>query len=89
MKNENIEKKEDLNKKEEGEIKNDSDNNNVSLINNEENSKKDFEDLNNILPEDTSGNLSKIMLCLSSEEINLLDNIEDNNIWINLENEYH
>ena len=88
-KNENIEKKEDLNKKEEGEIKNDSDNNNVNLINNEENSKKDFEELNNILPEDTSGNLSKIMLCLSSEEINVLNNIKDNNIWINLENEYH
>ena len=88
--NEKIEKKEDINKNEEGEIKMDSDNkNNFNLSNNEENNKKDSEELNNILTKDGSDNLSKIILCLSSEEINLLNNIKNNNIWINLENEYH
>ena len=88
---ENSERKDDVTKNDDGEIKNDSDNNNVNanLNNNEENNKKDFEELNNILSEDVSGNLCKIMLCLSPEEINLLNNIKNNNIWINLENEYH
>ena len=63
---------------------------NMNIINREEKEKNEIEEINSILARDEEENdkLCKIIIYLSSEEINLLNNSknENDNIWINLEN---
>ncbi len=81
-------------------IINDKKNNNNNSIT--ESDKKELKDLTNVMSKmeaemgESSGNADvnndeskscKIIICLSSEEINLLNNFK-NNIWINLENSF-
>ena len=81
------------NNENENKINNDNENNNNEEkinTNNDEN-KIETDDINNILAKDGDENdskLCKIIINLSSEEINLLNTLK-NNIWINLENTYH
>ena len=51
---------------------------------------REIDDINNILDDDVGENdkACKIILYLSSEEINLLNNSKNNNIWINLETSF-
>ena len=53
-----------------------------------EKEKDDIEEINNVLANDVELNdkSCKINIYLSSEEINLLNNKKNDNIWINLEN---
>ena len=74
-------------------------NNNINIDNNNPNNdnikeeKNESDEINNILAGDDGekeydSKLCEINICLSSEEINLLNTLK-NNIWINLENSYH
>ena len=51
----------------------------------------DFEEINNVLEKDVEGidKSCKINIYLSSEEINLLNNSKNDNIWIKLENSFN
>ena len=58
--------------------------------NNYEKEKGEIDDINNELPNEVEekDKFCKIIVYLSSEEINLLNNSKNDNIWINLENKY-
>ena len=62
---------------------------NMNINNLAEKAKNEIGEINSILARDEEENdkLCKIIIYLSSEEINLLDTLK-NNIWINLENTY-
>ena len=59
----------------------------------EEKKKKEIDEIKEILAKDVEENdkICKIVIYLSSEEINILNNTksENDNIWINLENSFH
>ena len=67
--------------------------NNINIISKEEKERNEFEEIKNILDrdEEESDKLCKIVIYLSSEEINLLNNSknEKDNIWISLEKSFH
>ena len=65
-------------------------NNIIKERNDYEREKGEIDDLNNELPNEVEekDKLCKIIVYLSSEEFNLLNNSEKDNIWNNLENNY-
>ena len=95
--NNNIENENDLKEKENNiEVSNINNNNLIinNIINQERNSyekeKGEIDDINNELPSEVEkkDNIYKIIVYLTSEEVNLLDNSKNDNIWNNLENNY-
>ena len=67
--------------------------NNINIVDKEEKEKNEIEEIYGVLARDEEKNdkLCTIVICLSSEEINLLNNSksENDNIFINLEKSFH